>query len=228
MSDESTPESTQADPIKNLKAEMDRKLGNADSRLSELQKTNELLMAKLSSISSPATPAAKTESLSDILYADPERYARIVEERAEARATERVSQQQQKANKVNTVVNQLAQEFPELSDNNHSLTKRAVEIYQALPDEEKNSSLSYKMAVREAAEELSIKPKSKRPVDEEPSFGGSSGGSRSRRATAKLDTNTEELAAMLGLDTSDPKTKERMIASQNRNWNRYQPVKKGK
>jgi hypothetical protein len=224
MSDEIKTPEPQVDPIKNLKAEMDRKLGNADSKLTELQKTNELLLSKLSSLTQPA-PKAPKEDLSDLLYKDPEAYARLIEERAEKRAVERVSAQQEKLNKVNSIIGSLTQEYPELQDGNHQLTKRAVEIYSALPDEEKQSSLSYKLAVKDAAEELAIKPRSKRPVDEEPSFGSSSG-ARSRAKATKLDGATEELARMFGIDTSDSKVKERLLAKQNRNWNRYEPVKK--
>ncbi len=226
MADDVTTPPEQQDPLKNLKSEFDRKLGNADARLAELQRSNELLMSKLNSIA-PTAAAAKSENLSDILYADPERYARIVEERAEARAMDKMNRQQEKMGKVNNTINALAQEFPELSDGNHQLTKRAVEIYSSLSDEERNSSMSYKMAVREAADELSIKPKSKRPVDDEPSFGSSGSRGASRRA-AKLDGSTEEFASILGLDTSDSKVRERLLAKQNRNWSQYQPVRKGK
>jgi hypothetical protein len=223
MSDQThSPE--QADPIKNLKAEMDRKLGNADAKLAELQKTNEALLSKLSSISKPA-PAAEP-SLSDLLYSDPERYAQIIQERAEQRALEKMNRHNSQIQKVNSVIGQLASEYPELSDSNHALTKKAVEIYNALPEEERQTSLAYKMAVREAAEELSVKPKSKRPV-EEPEFNSSYSGRRSGKSQ-KLDPVTEEFASLFGIDTNDAKIKQSLLEKQNRNWNRYEPVSKKK
>lgn len=220
MSDDiQTPE--QIDPLKNLKAEMERKLSNSEARLSELQKTNELLFSKLNELTTPkAAPAPQKQvSMSDLLYSNPEEYARIIEERA----MERVAAQQQRAQKVNGVISQLAQEFPELSDNNSSLTKRAVEIYNSLPPEEKQSSLSYRLAVKDAADELGLKPKSKRPVDDEPSF-GSSGRSAPRRKD-KLNPMTEVWATALGLDPSDPKVKARLVERQNRDWHKPKPVK---
>jgi hypothetical protein len=217
-----TPETQ--DPIKNLKAEIDRKLGNADSRMAELQKTNEALISKLNELTKPTQAQKPAEpSMSDLLYSDPEKYAQLIQERAEQRAVERISRQQDKIAKVNGVIGQLAAEYPELSDSNHALTKKAVEIYNSLPEEEKQTSLAYKMAVREAAEELSVKPKSKRPVDDEPSFGSS--GSRSGRRSQKLDSGTEQLARIFGIDTSDEKVKSRLLAKQNRNWTKFEPIK---
>lgn len=228
MSDQnSTPE----DPIKNLKAEMDRKLSNSEAKLSELSNTNIALMQKLEEISrsvKPQAPASSNEDLSDVFYKDPTRYAQIVEERASARA-EKASQQREAAmRKTQGVLGQLQNDFPELASPDHELTRRAVEIYNGLPDDEKASSMSYKLAVQSAAVEMGVKPRSKRPVaDDEPTgSSGSSSGRSSTRKREKLDSNTEELAAIFGIDTSNPEVKERLIRTSNRDWSRYQPVKK--
>lgn len=223
MSDETkAPEA--ADPLKNLKAEFDRKLGNADSKLAELQKTNELLMAKIQAMNTPA-PVKKETSLTDLLYSDPEAYAREIESRAEAKALARVTAQQEKMNKVSNTIGALVNEYPELQDNGHSLSKRAVEIFSSLPDEEKQSSLSYKMAVKDAAEELGIKPRSKRPVDEEPSFSGSYRSSSRSRKKEGISPVTEAWAEALGVNLKDEKVKARVLENQSRDWTKYKPIK---
>lgn len=217
---------SQADPIVNLKAEMSRKLGNTESKISELQKTNELLLSKLSQLTQPAAaPAAKSADLSTLLYSDPDAYAAEIERRAEERAMRRVNEQQAQAVRTNSVLAELQNEFPELSDSGNELTKKAVEMYNNLPPDEKNSSLAYKVAVKAAALELGVKPRSKRPVDDEPM--GSSYGQRSgsRRAATKLAPETEELAAIFGLDTSKQEVKDRLLKNSQRNWTKYKPIK---
>jgi hypothetical protein len=184
------------------------------------------LLAKLTELTKPAQKAsAKEADLSELLYSDPQKYAEVIEARAEARAAARFQESQQKQFKTQSVLSELQAEFPELSDSNHPLYKKAVEIYNALPEDERQSAASYKLAVKSAALEEGIKPRSKRPVDEEPSFGASNSGMRSsQRKSGKLDSTTEEWAKIFGIDTSNAQVKERLVQKQNRNWNKYEPV----
>lgn len=211
------------DPLKNLKAELDRKLGNADAKLSQLQEANAALLAKLERLSTPTAPT-KEASLTDLLYNDPEKYAQMVERRAEEKALAQMQRQQAQMVKTSTTISELQNEFPELSDSGHELTKKAVEVYNSLPEEERTTSLAYKMAVKAAALDLGYKPRSKRPVDEEPSIGSGYGRGAPRKSN-KLDTDTELAAQIFGIDTSDPKVKERLIKKSQRDWNKYKPVK---
>jgi hypothetical protein len=205
---------------------MARKLGNTDTKISELQKTNELLLSKLTQLTQPAAAPRQKQDLSTLLYNDPDAYAAEIERRAEERAMARVNQQQAQAAKTGNVIAELQAEFPEIADSNNELTKKAVEMYNNLPDDEKNSSLAYKVAVKAAALELGVKPRSKRPVDEVP-MGSSSNhrSSNSRRSSNKLSTETEQLAAIFGIDTSKSDVKERMIKASQRDWTKYKPVK---
>lgn len=233
MSDEnqgsSAPETS--DPIKNIKSEFDRKFGNTEAKLAEMASTNAALLAKLNELTSSRAPAPepKSEDLSDVFYKDPQRYAQIVADRAAQQAEARAAQREAATRKTQTVLGQLQAEYPELASSDHELTRKAVEIYNSLPDDEKASSMSYKLAVQSAAVELGVKPRSKRPVSDQEDLGSSgysSGPSRSQRKSTKLDPATEELAQMFGIDTSKPEVKERLIKSSGRNWNKYQPVKK--
>ncbi len=230
MSDEIKSPESDNDPVRNLKAEMNRKLSNSDAKLQELANTNMALMQKLEEISrsvSKPQSAQNHEDMSDIFYKDPSRFAQIVEERASAKAEKAASQREQAMRKTQGVLGQLQNEFPELADSGADLTRKSVEIYNSLPDEEKASSMSYRLAVQSAAIELGIQPKSKRPVSDEPTGSSSSNGrSGSSRRKEKLTPETEELAAIFGIDTSKSEVKERLIKSTNRNWSQYQPVKK--
>lgn len=233
MSDEQqgTPSPETSDPIKNMKSEFDRKFGNTDAKLSEMAATNAALLAKLNELTSqraPSAPAAQ-EELSDVFYKDPARYAQIVADRASAQAEARSSQREAASRKTQGILGQLQAEFPELASADHELTRKAVEIYNALPDDEKASSMSYKLAVQSAAVELGVKPRSKRPASDQEDLGSSgysSSGNRSQRKSTKLDPATEELARMFGIDTSKAEVKDRLIKSSGRNWTKYQEVKK--
>lgn len=225
MSDENngTPEGGQ-DPLVNLKAELNRKLSNSEQKMVEFAKTQEALLSKLNEMTQPkAAPAAKAEeSLSDIMYSDPDKYAALIEERAEKRIMGQISRQQAQVAKTQSVLSELQSEFPELASADHELTKKAVEVYNSLPEDERSSSLAYKVSVKQAALDLGYKPKSKRPADEEPSIGS---GGRVPRKSNKLDSSTEQLASMFGLNTSDPKVKERLIKSANREWTKFRSPK---
>lgn len=214
-----------ADPLVNLKAELSRKMSNSEAKLAEFAKTQEILLSKLNELTTPkaAPKATETESLSDLMYSDPERYAAVIQERAEQRIMGQISKQQSQMAKTQSVLSELQAEFPELAHADHELTKKAVEVYNSLPEDERSSSLAYKVSVKQAALDLGYKPKSKRPADEEPSFGSSSG--RSARKSNKIDGATEQLAAMFGINTSDPKVKERLVKASQREWNKYKNPK---
>lgn len=209
------------DPIQQVKGEFTRKLSNTEAQITELKKANEAMLAQLKKLTTPP-PAPKTESedVEDILYRDPKRYTEIVERRAEERVMSKLRAEQAVQQKQSTVLSSLINEFPELSNNDHELTKKAIELYNNLPDDDKTSPMAYRLAVKEAAMELGVKPRSKRAEDDSYSFGGSSGGTSSRKKKETLDSSTLDFAKIMGLDTSDPKVKERLAARAARDWKR--------
>jgi hypothetical protein len=219
------------DPYKNLKAELDRKISNTSTEVTEMRKANEALTAQIAELTrkivAPAPAATQSEDLSDLFYKDPARYAQIVADRAAAQADKIARQREDATRKTNTTLANLQNEYPELSDSSSELTKKAVEIYNSLPDDERNSSMAYKLAVQSAAVDLGVKPRSKRPVDDEPMGNPSySGGRGGRRQSNKLDPATEELAQMFGLDTSKADVKDSLIQRAQRDWSKYKPVSK--
>lgn len=210
-----------ADELKNLKAEVARKMGNIEQTNAALKASQEALLAEIQKLTKPAQPAAAAESLSDLMYRDPEAYAKKVLEQADARADARISQVTQAQEKQNRVISSIAKEYPEITNGDHELTLLAVEKYEAMDKEEKTSPAAYKAAVAEAAAELGIKPRSKRPKESDDYVGGgggSSGGSRSpgARKRNELDPRTAAFAEAVGLDLSKPEVKERLINNHGR------------
>lgn len=211
------------DKLYNKTKELERKLGDTNSAIAAMKAQNDELLKRLEALSKPAqAPTSTQEDLSELIYKDPQRYAEIITERATKQAEARISGTLQSQARTQQTLSQLAAEFPELADQNHDLTKKAVEIYSAMSDEDKASPLSYRAAVKEAAMDLGIKPKSKRSVDDEPVHGGSGGGGAAPRKP-KLDKATLELAERLGLDVSDAKVRDRLAERAQRNWMQYAP-----
>jgi hypothetical protein len=211
-----------ADEIKNLKAEMNRKLGN-------LEQTNAQLINMMQSLAKPA-PAATTQSkkLGDVLFDNPDEAARLIKEEAKAELREELNKANQVQTRTQSTIASLVSEFPELGDSNSEFSKRAVAIYHSYAPEDQANPISLKAAVKEAALEMNVKPKSKRNAESDDSFalGGGSGGETrpSRRSREQeLDPATIEFARHLGQNVDDPKYMERLKKSaKRRNWSRYE------
>ena len=225
MSDENQNNEIESneDPIQNLKAELSRKMGNYDAQFDDLKKTNEALLSQLQNLyneKQTPTSSKNEKSLADIMYDDPEEYTRIIEERAVKKALDAQNATIRSQQEQQTVINNLINDYPELNQNDHGLTIRAVEIFNSLSDTEKNSNNSYRLAVREAASELGIKPKSKRKDQNDNfSFGSKSSGVPTS-SKESVDDKTTEFAKIMGLDVSKKELKEKL--SKERNWNRYE------
>jgi hypothetical protein len=220
------PASQGEDPIKNLKAEFTRKLDNVVSELSEQRKLNEQLLATLNTTTSSQSKE-RDPDMSTLLYQDPARYAQIMEERAEKRIMGKLERQQQVQAKQQSTIQRIVQDYPEAADSDHPLTRRAVEIYNTLADDEKSSPAAYRAAVAEAAAELGIKPKAKRPVsDDEPTLSSSHSSSPRRTKKASVDPLTLAFAEQMGLNAGDPELIKRLADRSTRNWNKFEKVKR--
>lgn len=219
MSDDNSKSIENGDSLTNLKGEFNRKISNIEQKYSNLESTNAQLLATLQAMSAPkAAPASKIE---DVWFDKPAQAAESIVAQAEERIMKKIDSRSDQLHKQNATLSQLVSDFPELSDGNHDLTKKAVEIYSGMSAEDKTSPLAYKAAVREAALELSIMPKSKRK-DLDDDFSISGGGSssarndRASRSNSSIDKATEEFARLVGVDIDDPKVKDRIKSKHNR------------
>jgi hypothetical protein len=205
------------DELKNLKAEMNRKLENTNAQLQQV----------LAALQTPkpgkseSAPAAKVS-----VFEDEEAYARRIKDEAKAEVTKELREEAQRTQKYQTIVNQIYSEYPEVSDQNSPLMQRAQEIFKSLPEDEQASAVAMKAAVAQAASEIGVKPKSKRTSSDDDSFsipsGGGSNSSRRPGREPEIDSKTLELARLMGRDTSDPKYLERLKnAAKRTNWKVY-------
>ena len=216
--------SAAADPIKNIKAEMDRKLGNVDKTLSDLTKTNQQLAQALERLTKPAAPAPEPQKqrYSEDWFSNPDSAAEKLVQEAERRAEKKFEARLEQQNKQTQTLSSLVAEFPELTDGSAELTKKTLEIYNSLPAEDRSSPSAYRLAVKEAALELGVQPKSKRKRSESDDFSLSGEGrGPSRRDSAEVVKATEEFARIMGLKVDD-NTKKNLKKHGARNWTRYE------
>jgi len=229
-----TPESIQAEFYRKTE-----KLAEENAKLN--QRLNEALnlMAQQSQRPQPtvAQPANQLTDFTDdqmeeLSYKNPKLYAKAVEARAESRASKLIDQRLNQQQATAMTMGQLVGDYPELGDQASELSKRAVEIYNQLPNHIKQDPIAYRTAVRDAAAELGVMTKSRRVKnDDDGSFtvGGKSGnpgqgrqGSSSKKAD-DLSNATLEVAERLGLNIRDEKVVTRLKQrAQRKNWGRYE------
>lgn len=222
------------DQIKQVKSEFDRKLGNYDSRLSEMQQQNEKILQALDKVAAPPPQATKKdtshEDLSDVMYSDPERYHKIMEQRADERADKRLdkklAERDSIAKRQTDVLARIVNDYPEVNDPSNPLTAKTVEILNKMSAEDKQNPTNYRIAVLEAAAELGVAPKYKRKKSDDDDFvlsgEGAAGGSRKPKKKSGVNDATLDFARVMGLDTSDPKVVERIKSRQREAWYKYQ------
>lgn len=200
------PPGASAEDIKNVKAEFDRKLGN-------IEKTNQALLAQLQVLAQPKPPvreAPTKKPLKDLWYDDPDAAAKEIAAKATNDTLAQIRAENAVQQKKGNVIQGLYREYPELQDYDHPLTTKAVELFEKMTDEEKANPIAYKLAVKEAAEELDIKTKAKRkPKEDDDAFslGGGKGGDKPARSkkSGELDPKTVAFAKLVGLNTDDEK-----------------------
>lgn len=222
MSDQTKPdESNSAEDLKNVKAEFNRKLTNIETNLKQ---SNDALMTQLQQIAVAYQSQQKPKqeevdkTLETLYYDNPTAYAQKVAERAaneaEARAQKQIDSFRAQEVKRSELLNKLIAEYPELANSSHELTQKAIETYNSLPEEERNSPVAYRLAVKEAASDLGIRPKAKRKEseEEEDGFVFQSSGYTSKKEGKKgrVDARTADFAKLMGIDISKDDVKKKI------------------
>jgi hypothetical protein len=220
--------------IESYAAEMNRKTDRLSQENQRLQQQLEQLVGMMQQQQQQrvAPPAESEKDLSDLAFTNPGEYAKRVAALARQEASTIVTQSLNQQNQSNAILNQLVNDYPELADQGSELTQKAVNIYKALSEQDRSSPIAYKAAVREAAAELGLLPKTRRSKDSsEPSIKsnasssneGSSRSSSSSKKADKLDDRTIAFAKAVGLNVQDPKTIERLQKrAQRKNWNKFE------
>jgi len=174
----------------------------------------------------PAAPPAEDDD--DLLYSDPAAFKRKLREDITKEVAGTISTQQaahqQKQNELSGAVAKLNSEYPELSNASSDLAKKAVEINNSLDASLQGTAAGARLAILQAASELGVSAKSKRPKgnDDDFTLSGGSGGGKPRKSEGKVGDMTLEFAKLLGVDTEDKKTVERLNKYSKRdNWGKY-------
>lgn len=217
-SSKSVEGSTQQDPIQNLKGEFNRKLEGLNGQISSLAEMNKTLLSKLDGLSKPApdTSGSSTDDAS-MIFEKPNEFIKKLKSEVLGEVDSRISTVQAHAAQTNQTVATLYDQYPELNSAASELSKKANEILQGMSNEERRNPKFLKVAVLEAAAELSIAPKKQRKAeDTEPdvSFGyrgGRFGGNEGTPKTLReAEGNMMELAELMGVKTSDKETAARL------------------
>lgn len=209
--------------LKNLKSEFSRKQENVSKELEQIK-------AMLGNLAQPQRQqAAEPNEIPDPVL-DPKGYKEYLKKEVLQETSQIVNQNNQRQSQLASLV----QSYPELQDSNSELTKKAVENYSRLSNEEKMSPRSYQFAVQDAAAELGVLPVSKRQNnknnDGDDSFTANSGAYSSNKPSQKQNRNSDKIddatlafAQAIGKDVNDPKYIESLKKHTNRkNWNRGQ------
>lgn len=209
--------------LKNLKSEFFRKQENVSRELEQIK-------AMLGNLAQPQRQQAaeSTETPDPVL--DPKGYKEYLKKEVLQETSQIVNQNNQRQSQLASLV----QSYPELQDSNSELTKKAVENYSRLSNEEKMSPRAYQFAVQDAAAELGVLAMSKRQNnkqnDGDDSFTGNSGSYSSNKPNQKQSRNNDKIddatlafAQAIGKDINDPKYIESLKKHTKRgNWNRGQ------
>lgn len=233
---DTTGKETPADPVKNVKAEMDRKLGNIETTVQQLAQTNQALAAQLQKMQEKKPESTGTQKpWKDRFYENEDAALNEVEENATRRATEAMRNLQAIEQRKQNAVNQMVNDYPELAIES-PLKAKSVEIFNALSKEEQADPNAIKLAVREAAADLGMLPKSKRKEEvtdnDDDTFSlsgkGGSEGKKGRRGqkSGDLAQETLDFAELLGRPVDDEKYIARLKkANERSNWSKFKPVK---
>lgn len=230
---------TQADPIKNLKGEFDRKLGNVQEMLAQQQAAfNEVLKGIQASRQAQKAPEPEfDDGIEDLMLSNPKKAAQIIKERTKAEVKNEIrseiSQRDERAQERMAVASQMTIEYPELAKSDSELTVETLKVLNSLDPSIRESGHGVRLAIREAAAKLGVVPASRRQSasssddftlsgrgnemsqDKKPTNRRNSGG-------GKLSENAKAFAELVGLNTKDPKVMERLEKRATRqNFKRY-------
>jgi len=217
------------DPIKNLKSEFARKNDNV---LRELEGLKQQLGIIADSAIQAAAATKQRQQASDDQeidpVMDPKGYAKKLEEKITRQMEEKMTKTMSSQASRQTELSQLVSQYPELQSGDSELTKTAVQIYNNLSEDEKQSKSAYRLAVATAAQELGVLPVNKRKQTNQNSEDftvNQSSTNRPNRSTQKeqeLDERTTEFARLLGRPVDDKKYQESLKKAANRkNWKKY-------
>ena len=207
---------------KNLKGEMGRKFQNIEEKLNQFSDSQSKLLEFIENTSQKQPETTANESITDLMYSDPDRFAEEIQNKAYEKFTKAQAEKEKVMTQKTTVLNKLVNDFPELRNEQSDLTQKAAQLMEAYSATEQNNPHVIKQVVLEAAMDLGVKPRSKRIVDEDDFTlsGGSSSSTTSRKSKSsdEIDPRTLAYAEKSGLDINDPKLLARLKQYSKKNF----------
>lgn len=201
--------------LKNIKAEFNRKLENLASTQQELINAITGLYVK-----NNGSPKEEDSDIDTLIISDPKKAVNRIKSEAKNEIMKEIQDQNKLSQEQQAVISNIINDFPELSDPNHELTVKTIEIFGRMSEREKALPLSYKVAAREAADELNILPKKKRNSNSDnDSFTlNAKKGNYNKDKNNKVEDSTLAFAEAMGLDINNKDLVERLAKHAKRNF----------
>lgn len=230
---DNTPDTGDADPIKNVKAEMNRKFQNLSETNQKLAQQNEALNAKIDLLLNTVNqPKAEPEEDDETLrYTNPDAYIEKKLKDVDKKVDAKIAQTEQMNSAKQQTLIALATDYPEINDPSSALYKKSLELGSSYPANFVSSPEGIRLIVREAAADIGLLPKKSRQASSEEGdddmaefIGGGSSGNRppsGPKNKDKIDPKTLAVAELMGLNVNDPKVVERLKERAKRNYNKY-------
>jgi hypothetical protein len=218
-----TPTTGNEDKLKNLQAEMQRKIDNQAQLAQETKAQLDTILAMMNSRQEPQAPAKPVKKIGDLMFDDPEAAVQQIADQVGKQVLSRVNSK----DALTRSAQQLEFEYPEFADRTSEHYKRVESYYNQLPNELKNTPQGLENAAYKAAAEYGLIPKSKRQNSSGAEDFSVSSGSSNRRQTKgekSGDMQADQLAfaRLLGAPLDNPKFKEVFKKANNRKeWNKY-------
>lgn len=209
------PMETLRQELKNTKSESARKMDNIQAQLAELAAA---LRPK-----PQETPVDK-----NLIYDDPDKYAQIIEERAVAKAEQRVLGKVQQQNSYQMKVAAMQADFPEFKDESSEAYRLANQEYQQLPAHLQGTTEGLEIAMQRAALKTGLVPASKRRRASTEDYIPPTTNTGRRAPPPKDDTDPKAvefakiMAVATGRNPNDPKMLERVKeAAKRKSWKTF-------
>lgn len=221
MADADQQDTTSSDQIESVDTPANQGTSKVEAELAKVQTMLEQMNQGFAAMAQAAVTKNKpVEEEVDPVY-DPKRYRQQLLNEAEEIARRQVARERE----LNTVVYQMAQEYPEISTD-ANLKRAITEAQRALPEGFRETAAGYEAAILKAVNKAGLLPKAKRqaPIDEDVAMGSGRSSSRPQpKGKAKISPEALELAQLLGRDINDPKVLAGLeAASKRQKWSSWE------
>lgn len=209
-------------------------LKHLDEKLNAL---NESVDKKLSSIKQPVIQQQKVETepeedIESLIYTNPAKAVAKITKSVESSVRSSVAQETQAKESFASTFNRLAQDYPEISNEQSKLYARAKELTMELSEGRSYDASALERAVFRAANEVGAVPMKLRRQEQneegdEGYYSGSSGNNPTKRKKGSeedLDPKSIAFAQLIGMNVNDPNYIKRLKEINKKrkgNWGKY-------